>query len=360
MEHRKSNIELLRIVSIAMIVVFHCSIKSRFSFEFGIFSVNKLAVKCFLMLGELGVDLFMLISGYFMVSGRFKWKKLIRMLAEAQFYYWLTLLIGSRVGACELPRGKDLFLAFFPVTLNRCGWFLTVYILIYLLSPYLNLLIRAMDERTYRRFLLTVLTLFCVIPTFFGLFFNDTETLLFYNRLIWLIIVYFLGAYINLYGQNGDIGSIFSKRHAVWLTAASAAVMVISILVIDRLCGLFAAIGTTEPAYFWPPNTIPMVCLSIGVFVIFLHIELPYNRVINKLASTTLGIYLLHDGVLPVWLWRSLFRCAEFQDSPYLIPRILGASAAVLLVGCAVDLIRQALEKYILGKLADARPRDDI
>lgn len=199
MEQRKSNMELLRIMGIVMIAVFHCAYKSGFDFPPG-FSVNKLAVKCFWMLGELGVNLFMLISGYFMVNGRFKWKKLIRLLAEAQFYWWLTLLIGSRVGACTPPQGiRGLFLAFFPVTLNRCGWFLTVYVLIYLLSPYLNLLIRAMDEKTYGKFLLTVLGLFCVIPTFFGFFFNATETMLYYNRFIWLIIMYFLGAYIYIY-----------------------------------------------------------------------------------------------------------------------------------------------------------------
>lgn len=197
MNQRKSNMELLRIVSMAMIVVFHCAYKSDFSFEPG-FSVNKLIVKSFWMLGELGVNLFMLISGYFLVNGRFKWKKLIRLLAEAQFYYWLTLFISCKVGLRTPPAGNDLFLSFFPVTLNH-WWFLTAYILIYILSPYLNAFARAMEESTYRKFLLTALSLYCIIPTFFGLFYNTTESMLYYNRFIWLIIVYFLGAYIYIY-----------------------------------------------------------------------------------------------------------------------------------------------------------------
>lgn len=96
-----------------------------------------------------------------------------------------------------------------------------------------------------------------------------------------------------------------------------------------------------------------MLCLSVGVFVSVLHIKISYHPIINKLASTTLGIYLLHDGVLASWLWRSLFRCAERQDSPYLIFYILGAAAVVLIVGAAVDMTRQTLEKYTLGRLLE-------
>lgn len=43
---RESNMELLRITSIFMIIIFHCACKSGFDFASG-FSVNKLAVKCF-------------------------------------------------------------------------------------------------------------------------------------------------------------------------------------------------------------------------------------------------------------------------------------------------------------------------
>lgn len=341
--------ELLRIVSISMIVIFHCAYKSGFSFEPG-FSVNKLVVKSFWMLGELGVNLFMLTSGYFMVSGRFKWRKLIRLLAEAQFYYWLTIFISCRVGAGTPPTGRSLFLAFFPVTLNR-WWFLTVYMLIYVLSPYLNVLARAMDEKTYRSFLLTALTLYCAIPTSFGFFFNTTESMLYYNRFIWLTIVYFLGAYIHTRRERSEH---FERRYAVWLIISSSAAMVVSILAIDRFSGFFEAVGTTEPAYFWPPNTIPMLGLSIGIFSLFLRMKVPYSPIINTVASTTLGVYLLHDGILFPWIWRTVFQCAAYQESPLLTARILASCAAILVVGVAVDLLRQWLEKHTLRPLLES------
>lgn len=64
MQSRKSNMELLRVFSILMIIIFHCAYKSGFNFSLG-FSVNQFLIKSFWMLGELEVNLFMLISGYF-------------------------------------------------------------------------------------------------------------------------------------------------------------------------------------------------------------------------------------------------------------------------------------------------------
>lgn len=310
---RQSNLELLRITAIFMIVVFHCSFKSGFSFEPG-FSANKLIVKSFWMLGELGVNLFMLISGYFMVSGRFKWKKLIRLLAEVQFYNLATLWIGSRLGLFSLGGLKSQFLFLFPVTQNSF-WFITAYLLVYILSPYFNLLIRAMDERTHRRFLLTVLILWCVIPTAFGFLLGGTEGMLYYNRFIWLAVMYFLGAYIRLYVGDAEKRGKWGRRRVARTTAAAAA-LVLSILIIDRFSGFFAALGTTEPAYFWPPNTILMLLLSVSVFCLFRDWKIPHSPAVNAVASATLGIYLLHDGYLSGWLWNSVFRCAEYQESP--------------------------------------------
>ena len=94
---RESNMELLRIVSMLLIITFHCALKSGFAFE-DHFSVNKFMVKTLWMFGELGVNLFLLISGYFMVQGKFKWRKLILLLAEVSFYQTLAHFVALKLG----------------------------------------------------------------------------------------------------------------------------------------------------------------------------------------------------------------------------------------------------------------------
>lgn len=349
---RDSNMELLRIAGIFMIIVFHCSYKSGFGFAPGV-SVNKLIVKTFWMLGELGVNLFMLISGYYMVRGRFKWKKLVRLLAEVQVWHWATIWVGTRLGVYTLTGWKSVLFALFPVAMNWY-WFITAYILIYILSPFFNVLIHAMDRKTYRRFLASVLGLWCVIPTLMGLFQNTTESMLYYNRMIWLAIMYFLGAYIYIYMRNDKKYEQKARKLAGRTVLASSAVMVGSILAIDRFSGFFGFLGTTEPAYFWPPNTIPMVLLSVGIFELFRHLRVAYHPAVNALASTTLGIYILHDGILNPWMWKTVFRCAEYQDSRSMAPRILVAAGIIFAVGAGLDLLRQALQRRTLDRLLDS------
>lgn len=246
MEQRKSNMELLRIISILMIISFHCAFKSGFSFEPG-FSVNKLIVKTFWMFGELGVNLFVLISGYFMVNSHFKWKKVIRLLLEVQFYHWGKVFIGCKLGLYALYEWRDILFTFFPITLENY-WFISAYIILYILSPYFNILIQSMDKKTYQKLLFTVLFIYSGIPSVFGFFFNTTETMLYYNRLVWMIIIYFLGAYMQKYGSS----ITKSKKSAMKMILISFAVLIASILIIDKFQGFFAMLGTTEPAFFWP------------------------------------------------------------------------------------------------------------
>ena len=58
---RSSNFELLRIISIFMIICFHCSFHGQFQTS----GENKIIINFFNQLGELGVNCFILISGYF-------------------------------------------------------------------------------------------------------------------------------------------------------------------------------------------------------------------------------------------------------------------------------------------------------
>lgn len=358
MQPRKSNMELLRIFSIFMIIIFHCAYKSGFNFSPG-FSANQFLIKSFWMLGELGVNLFMLISGYFMACGQFKWKKLIRLLIEVMFYTQITLWFGNKLGIYALSGWKERFLSFFPVLLNRY-WFITAYLVVYILSPFLNLLAQAMNRRTYRKFLSTVLVLYCVIPTCMGIFYNTSETMLYYNRLIWLIIIYFIGEYLSIYNQYDKyIESIVRKRITKTI-GITASIMLISIVFIDRFHDFFEILGTTEAAYFWHPNTIPMVLLSIAIFLWFQNCRLSYHPVINTAASTTLGIYLLHDGILSSWLWKTVFRCADYQNSPFLCIRILMAALIIFFAGAGIDLLRQFLEKHTLVRLLDSKSFNQI
>ena len=345
--NRLSNIELLRIISILLIISFHYVYKSGFTYD--TLNYNTFIVKTFTFFGELGVNLFVLITGYFMINGKFKVKKLILIICEVLFYYLLTQIIGISIGAIKTPTSiSSKILLFFPTILSKY-WFATVYIIIYILSPYLNKFIKSMTKKEFKKFLIIVLFLWCIIPTFFGVFYNSTETILYYSRLIWLIIIYFVGAYIKKY----DYDYLNTNKKRILCAVITFAIMLLSIFIIYRFRFRLNHLGLKELSYFWTPNNILMFLLSISIFGLFLNINIKDNKVINTIASTTLGIYLIHDGEICRYVWSHVFKAKEFLSGHYPLSHILLTTLIVFIVGVIIDLLRQLFERKVFNKFVD-------
>lgn len=336
---RDSNFELLRIFAILFIISFHCAWEG--GFEYPDFCFNKFLVESFHMLGELGVNLFILISGYHMIHGSFKIKKLVTLLLEVQFYNWICVFLCVHFGTLTLDK-RTVFINFFPVAEYKY-WFATVYILLYLLSPYINKLILGLSRKEFQQMLLICLIIFCIFPTIYGALKNDTETMFYYNRFIWLLIVYMIGAYIRLYPPVKYVTPL------KWLgiSAFIFFFMECAIYVLERFQPFFNKVGIVGGNYFWRPNTIPMAALSISLFLCFRFLKLKPLKAVNLLASTTFGIYLLHDGQLNFYMWQVLFKSTEYTFSNKLIFFIPLCVLLIFVIGACVDLLRQLLFRLI-------------
>lgn len=349
---RDSNFELLRILSILCIISFHCAWEG--GFEYPEFCFNKFLIETFHMLGELGVNLFILISGYHMLYGKFKPSKLIALLLEVQFYNWICVFLCVHFGTLTLDK-KTLLTNFFPIAEYKY-WFATVYILLYILSPYINKLLLSLSQKDFQRLLMICLGIFCVFPTLYGALKNDTETLFYYNRFIWLLIVYMIGAYIRLYPPQKITDPVKWLGISIFIFI----LMECAIYILERFQPFFNKIGIIGGNYFWRPNTILMIALSVSLFLCFRFITLRPLKLVNLLASTTFGIYLLHDGQLNFYMWQVLLGSTRFTFSRRLILFIPACVLLVFTVGICVDLLRQFLfrscKKVILAIPFDRFP----
>ncbi len=347
---RESNIELLRIIAILMIISFHFVYKS--GYVLSDLNYNAIVVKSFYFLGELGVNLFILITGYFMIKSKISTKKIIKLVLEVNFYYIgsLLLMYAFQHKSFEtLMSVGNIFLMFFSVIFSRY-WFATAYILLYIISPYLNILVNNLKQEDYKKMLLLFLTLWCVVPTIFGIF-SDSEKILFYNRFIWLVIVYLIGAYIRLYQIK-----IFDKMNkSLIISVVTFISMILSIFAFYKMKGIFIKLNKIEVAYFWTPNSILMALLSVAVFEIFLKIKVKYSKIINVVASTTLGIYLLHDGNLQPFITNTIFKANEKLNGSFPITSIFEATFIIFIVGVIVDLLRQLIEKMTVDKFLESK-----
>lgn len=66
-KQRNSSFELLRIVSMILIIAHHYSVHGGWVYDYNILSTNKLFIDLLSIGGKLGVNCFVVITGFFLV-----------------------------------------------------------------------------------------------------------------------------------------------------------------------------------------------------------------------------------------------------------------------------------------------------
>lgn len=348
MNERKSNIELLRIFSMFLIIIFHYVFKSDYTYTS--LDLNTYIIKVIYFAGELGCNLFILITGYFYSKNKVTSNKIIKLLLEIYFYYIIGILIGSKLHLFDNLSLSDSLKLYFPITITTRYWFITAYLLLYLLSNYLNIIIDNINKDTFKRLLLMVTVIWSIIPTIVGVLYDGSEKGFFFNRFIWVVILYFIGAYINKYGFK----FIDTTKKNILCLLITFSIMILSIYFIYNNISFYNSIGTYEIAYLWTPNNIFMLILSISIFNLFLKINIKSN-LINIISSTCLGIYLIHDGPLDTYIWDVLFNSKYYLESNYPLLHILISSLLIFIVGLTIDLLRQELESITVDKILSSK-----
>lgn len=344
-KQRQSNYELLRIVAMVMIVFHHFALHGGFEYSSTVLSVPKLWVTLIQLGGKTGVNLFVMISGYFLIQDTAECnpKKALKLWGCVLFYS-VVLSVGNVLFGQDAGRRVSVW-DFLPIMEGK-WWFASTYFVLFLIHPYLNFLLRAMDKAAYQRYLLLMLFLWCLIPTVFGIALE-------YSYLMWFITMYSLAGYIRLYGLNTS-----------WNRYFGVLAMAFGILTYAR--GVVFPILEARWAFFakytydiYDMNKLPVFFFSVCLFMVFANWTLPCKNWINLISSATFGVYLIHDnGFVRNLLWREIFQNSQYQDSLLLIPYSV-AVVCVVYVGCTlIDLLRQAtVERVYMGIISRNIPK---
>ena len=158
---RESNFELLRIISILMVISSHLVINSEINFESNYF-VNTLLSR-FLILGCIANHIFIIIMGYFMVKKEITYKKIIPLVLEMFFYSIMFSLLNififkSKTNIISIIKG------FFPIFFGN--WFIRNYILLFLFTPFINKFINILKKNEFKKLVILLIIIVFCIPTF--------------------------------------------------------------------------------------------------------------------------------------------------------------------------------------------------
>lgn len=337
---RQSNLELLRIVSVLIIILSHYVGHSGFDFTGEGFSFNRLFVESF-RLGAVGVDIFVLISGYFLVSSNFKPSKFIRLECEVLFY---SIALGLLFFlTTDLVGVKELFYSFLP-SLSNSYWFISTYLLLYLLSPFLNKMIHAMNQKWHARLLMILYAVYVLIPTVTNLTLAGTSNIMVF------ILLYLTAAYYRLYE-----GPMRTKVTGNFLMALLSFLFIACSTVLFDFTSSHFGITRYDASYFTSAYSLPVILCSLGLFLGFKNLKMGYHPAINWISGCTLGIYLLHDNTfMRTFLWKDLLSCQSYQHSAFLPVHAVLCTIGVFIVCLVIDKIRiTLLERPLFKRLSN-------
>lgn len=325
---RQSNIELLRIFAMVMIIAHHIGAHSGFDYSATMPVWNKIWIQFIQTGGKIGVNIFVLISGYFLICAKsLRLSKVAKLWVQLLTYsvglYLLFVLLGEETFSAWALIGR-----FFPIT-NSSWWFAKTYFILFLLSPFINIGLNALGQKNHLRLLAVLTVLWCLIPTFFS-------DLMESSGLLWFIYLYALAGYIRLYV---DLKRIPAR---IWFLAALA--LTAATFLLAFLLDLFGVENIFDPhssSFFYRMQMLPVLLLSAAFFMAFLSKDMGCNTFVNLVSGATFGVYLLHDYAdMRTLLWHTLFQNNQHQQDPLLIPYTLLQIVAVF-AGCAIiDLLR--------------------
>jgi surface polysaccharide O-acyltransferase-like enzyme len=305
-------------------------------------SLNKIIIQFLSLGGKLGVNCFVLITGYFMINSKFNIKNLLKITGQVFFYSVIIMILFKLFGLSKIGI-KTVIKSIFPVIFSTY-WFVTSYVVLYILTPYLNKFINVLNHKEYKQLIILLTVLLSAIPTF-------TTSSLGIGSVPWFVFLYLIASYLKKYPHN-----YFDKKlFFFWMFVFGYLSIFLSVIVFNIL-GLKISVFSSHATYFRNMTTLPMLFCSVSLFLYFKNIEIGSNKIINKIASTTFGIYLIHDnGLMRRYLWDNIAQNNSYLYSSWLFLHALVTITLVFIVCMVIDYSRIILIEKPLFILIDSK-----
>ncbi|MDE5892805.1 MAG: acyltransferase [Acetatifactor sp.] len=346
MKKRIVSMELLRILAMMMVVMLHYLSKGELltsmTEEFSAGAYVTWLLEAFSIVA---VNVYMLISGYFLVESGFKLGRLAELVCQVLFYSLLIPLVLMAVGLLDPGQLTvyRLLQYLFPNQMVHY-WFITAYVVMYLFAPVLAAGVKQLSQKQLGTAILLLLLFFSVSKSVLPVQLEMDN--LGYDGL-WFLCVFLVAAYMRLYGipflQKG-------KRAA--LCYLCCCLLIYGLAMGVRLFYLKTGhLGNFIHAPY-DYNHILNLFAAISLFYAFSNWKLsgegPTGRIILRVAPYTLGVYLLHEHIELRYLWPHWLGATLECSLWLLVIRAVGSVILVFVIGILVDMARGML--FTAGK----------
>lgn len=338
---RNTNIELLRILIMVLIIMSH------YVYHGGAYDMadgfNKYIAAGLMLGGKISVDVFIIITGYYMVDSNFKFIRIIRLELTVIFYSIGFYLIACLLWKIDTWNFLSIRNSLLPTitNMNDAYWFIPGYIAIILIAPFVNIVVERLSKKTFQILLMVLLISVSIIPSILFC------TPIYDGNISIFILLYLFGGYLRKYETGIKI------KKAVLMIVFVGILSVHSILLIklreDQKLSVEYGIF---PNMLLQCNYILTIIGAICIFLFFLKVHIRYVGFINKIASNVVAIYLIHDNkYFRQYAWNNIFKTYNFFDSKYMFVHAFVCTMIIFISCCVIEGIRKRLVSNFVGKI---------
>lgn len=330
---RNYGLDLLRLVSMLLIVTLHMMRRGGVVSAVEMGSMKYWAcilIECF---AYCTINTFAMLTGYVYIRARYRFSSLAMLWLQALVY---TLGIGILVWCFKpgLFSLQHLSCLVFPVSKNLY-WYLSSYFALFLLIPFLNKGLEALNKKQTGVLLVLLFIAFSLIPSLSG---RDAFGLNEGYGTLWLIYMYLLGAYFRKY----DVGAEITAGKALVAYVITSLLPLVLRLVLDPM----------QKAAWWPFTDqigltdigSPLVLASgVALFFACKNARIPRwaEKPIAFLTPGAFGVYLIHEHeYLRTYLLSGLLAPLGKLSLPLMVLAVLGCAFGIFAVCILTDVAR--------------------
>ncbi|MFR6591042.1 MAG: acyltransferase, partial [Gallintestinimicrobium sp.] len=299
---RQANFELLRIIAMFMVVILHWKTRTADCFWMsealltgaGVWSLVTESV-CIV-----AVNVYVLISGYFLSSCTFSFRRVAQVLVQTLFYTVLIPPVLALVGVLswsEVLNPYHIWNSIFPVQSGHY-WFVSAYVVLCLLSPFFNAGLETLSQKRMQQLLAALLFFFCI-----GKSISPLQVALdrFGYDFGWFAVLYLTGGYLKKYGMP-RLNSF--PKNIVLYAGCTLGTFLLELLLLPlagRLTGL--TYYASVPFHY---NALFAYLAAVGLFGAFAVLKVEEGRFADMVrfwSPAVFGVYLIHQqtDIAPRW-----------------------------------------------------------
>ena len=359
---RMANLELLRCVAMMMVVALHYLGKGKLLPDLAGASVGPGGTAAWLLESFciVAVNVYMFISGYFLGTSSFRLSRLVGLWLQVWAYSVTFGLLGAVTGVMRETVFDTHYLLtlLFPVSMEHY-WFMTAYVFLYLLLPFVGVAAGRMTKRQLQTALGLLLFNFCFLKSIFPVRFEMDRV---GYDCLWYLCVFLSAVYMRRFGCI-----LFEKKGMGAGLYVGCCMLIFGGTMV--LHGIYLRTGSLSHVLhlFQEYNHILPFLAAAGLFAAFYRMKITGRAagIINRIAPCTLGVYLLHENLGLRYTWQKWLGAEAVEAAVQgggavsIAVLLFGTAAAVLCVfacGIAVEMARQGLFRILRRGLEHLSP----